>query len=158
MTLECYGDRHTTLLLLPAPIVSCWLPSYSCVVLVLQNFLLACHPCINAIFSVFVGEHIIWIAEQCKGFMTLLQIYHIMIKSGLIQTQPDFQALNLLLFQMNGAKIHSCLRALQGTDICKWMFFSHEETHWEYFIISFSVIALVLISQKVLQLESWAAK
>lgn len=63
--------------------------------------------------------------------MTLFLIYHIIVKPGLIQNQPNFQALSLLLFTINGAKIHSFLRALQGTDIfadSSAFFFPHKET------------------------------
>lgn len=68
-------------------------------------------------FSPSVRDHVIWITEQCKLFMILFLIYHIIVKPGLIQEQSNFQALNLLLFPISGAKIYSYLRALQGTDI-----------------------------------------
>lgn len=63
--------------------------------------------------------------------MILFLICHIIVKPGLIQNQPNFPALNLLLFPINGAKIHSYLRALQGTGIfvdSSALFFPYKET------------------------------
>lgn len=71
----------------------------------------------SVIFSVSIKEYVIWITEQWKLLMILFIIYHIIVKPRLIQNQPNFQALNLLLFPINRARIYNYLRALQGTDI-----------------------------------------
>lgn len=118
----------------------------------------------SVIFSVSVRDHVIWITEQCKLFMILFLIYHIIVKPALIQKQANFQALNFLLFLISGAKIHSYLRALQGTDIFADSrftsgVFSHKETRWEYLIISFlNFCASVNIVGSIVLLGSWAAK
>lgn len=46
--------------------------------------------------------------------------YHVTVKPKLIQSQSNFQALNLLLFPISQAKIHKYLRALQETDISRF--------------------------------------
>lgn len=77
----------------------------------------------SVIFSVSIKEYVIWITEQWKLLMILFVICHIIVKPKpathpkLIQNQPNFQALNLLLFPISRAKIYNYLRALQGTDI-----------------------------------------
>lgn len=113
----------------------------------------------SIIFSVSIKEHIIWITEQCKLFIIVFLIYHIIVKPRLIQNQPDFQALNLLMFPVSGAKIHSHLRALQGTDIfADSRFISGFLPTRRHAENTFCNVCADLIQWEVLLLESWAAQ
>lgn len=114
----------------------------------------------NVIFSVSIREHIIWIAEQCKFFMILFPIYHLIVKPGLIQLSLISKLSVSYCFQSVGPKftalwgLSRALIYLQIQDL-QVGFFPHKETCWEH-LLSFHFCVSVNMVGRV-ALESWAA-
>lgn len=97
----------------------------------------------------------VWMTEQCK----LAVIWFLIVKPGLIQKQPHFQALNLLPFPISGAKIHSSLRALQGMTYLQNQdlqvgFFFPFPLRREFLKISCKRFVLVLVQRQALLLKA----